>query len=346
MKNPTLDEQKIEKELALVDTEKSKQIKKWFSPMIAMLEAMESEYEEIINMEMTPETSSKARELRLRIRDVRTQADKVRKNEKQKYLVAGNAIQGVYNVLLYAVTEKEEKLKDIEEFQKRQEEARLKALQEERERILYDLDVENVRSLDLSGMTDDVWETYLAGVQAKYNEKKQKEEEERKAAEIAQKKRELFEKRKVELMKWAQFRPFDLLTPETDDQEYQIIVETMKFREEKWNEEQLRIKQENEQLRKEKIEAEKKLEEERKKLESEKKMNEIGKLFATHEGKVEKHPVTEEDITETSEAISDVELLQSGIDKLETLLNLSKNDKAVQAFEAAIGYLKLALMMI
>ena len=92
---------------------KAKELESLYKPMITMLSAMEQEYNDLVIQEITPEIEADAKSLRLRIAKVRINAEKAKTGAKAEYLRAGNAIQGAYNTLRYAVESKEEKLKEI-----------------------------------------------------------------------------------------------------------------------------------------------------------------------------------------------------------------------------------------
>ncbi len=189
-----MNELTISKELAGLEKSKAKQIEAVFAPMVKMLKEFEAVYDEIAALEINPDTCKKAKRLRLDIAKVRIDADKVRKEQKEEYLRAGNAIQGVYNILKFAVADKEEKLKDIETHYERIEEEKKKRLQAERELELVKYDVDG-SALALGAMNDLVWDNFLSGAKANHDaviaaEKKAEEdriEAERKAAEEREK---------------------------------------------------------------------------------------------------------------------------------------------------------------
>ena len=191
-----MNELMISKELAGLDKSKAKQIESVFAPMVKMLKEFEAVYDEIAALEINPDTCKKAKRLRLDIAKIRVNADKVRKIHKEEYLRAGNAIQGVYNILKFAVTDKEEKLKDIETHYERIEAEKAKRLQVERELEIAKYNVDG-STLFLGAMDDVVWINYLTGLKANHEaviaaEKKAEEERvetERKEAEEREKMR-------------------------------------------------------------------------------------------------------------------------------------------------------------
>lgn len=187
---------------------KAKQLKELFDPMMNNLVEVEKDFNKIVELEMKPETCVLAKRMRLDISKIRISADKVRKDQKAEYLRAGNAIQGIYNIIKLAVVSKEEKLKDIELHYERIEEEKKKQLQIDRQEELlkYESDGEFV---DLGNMPDDVWNNYFTGVKNNYEAVKEAErkteadriEAERKEAEEREKMRLENERLKVEAEK-------------------------------------------------------------------------------------------------------------------------------------------------
>lgn len=143
----------------------SEQIEAVFVPMVEMLKGFESAYNGIIEeaeQEISPKVVNDAKRVRLDISKVRIQTEKTRKSQKAEYLRAGNAIDGVANILKFAVMEKEEKLKEIEmhfELIKAEKKAVIQA-DRETELLKYDAEVEGI---DLADMPDNVWDKFLEG---------------------------------------------------------------------------------------------------------------------------------------------------------------------------------------
>jgi len=176
-------------ELELLPKEKSAVIRNTFAPMVTMLEGFEDQYKEVLKRaaeEITPEIVADAKRLRLDMSKVRTQTETLRKQEKAEYLRAGKAIDGVSNIVKWAVTDKETKLKEIETHFETIEKERLQELQDTRVKQIIKF-VPDAESRDLAGMADDVWDIYLTGAENQYQERI-------KAEEIAKKEREQAEK--------------------------------------------------------------------------------------------------------------------------------------------------------
>lgn len=164
-------------ELEVIEESKANQIRATFEPMAKMLTEFEESYNDIITeaeKEVTSEITLKAKRLRLDIGKVRIETEKLRKEQKEEYLRAGKAIDGVSNILKWAVSDKENKLKEIENHFEIQEQKRLERLQLDRAEKLSKY-VEDAYDRNLSAMDDDVWQAYL--------QTKKKEHEDRIAAE-------------------------------------------------------------------------------------------------------------------------------------------------------------------
>lgn len=243
-------------ELTGLPESKAQQIKEVFEPMVKMLESFESAYAELMEQEQSEEKSKKAKRLRLDISRVRIEADKVRKAQKEEYLRAGNAIQGVYNVLKFAVVDKEEKLKEVEEYYERIESEKIAKIHAERTEELAKYEADST-GLDLGKMPDEVWKNFLAGAKSNYENLKaaeRKAEEERLETE---RKEKVYQARRNDFAKYAQFGAFDLFDRDSTEDEMAVLLGKMKNAEADYNAEQAEIKSENERLRKEAEEKEK-----------------------------------------------------------------------------------------
>jgi len=248
---------KEEEQLKGLDPAKSAQIKKVFEPMVKMLEGFEGEFKKVTALEMSPDKCKQAKRLRLDIAKVRIEADKVRKIQKEEYLRAGNAIQGVFNILKFAVVDKEEKLKDIELYYEKLEAEKIRQLQADREKELLKYEVDG-STMDLGNMLPEVWTNFLAGTKSNYEavkEAERKAEEERIERE---RKQALYETRLKALLVFGELFDRTLLTLETTEEEYQAVLSDVKDAKLEYDKEQEKIRKENERLRIEKEKAEKK----------------------------------------------------------------------------------------
>jgi len=160
--------------------------------MVKMLKGFEKEYSEVVaeaDIEITKDVIAKAKRLRLDVRKVRTGADKVHKEVKSEALRWGKAIDGVKNILKYAVEDKEKKLEDIEKHFENIEAEKIAVLQRERESILIKYEVENAENMGLGEMTEEGWKYFEAGLRSTYEAKieaEKKAEKDRIATEKAE----------------------------------------------------------------------------------------------------------------------------------------------------------------
>ncbi|KKK63177.1 hypothetical protein LCGC14_2996900, partial [marine sediment metagenome] len=143
-------------ELSVIESSKAEQIKAVFVPMAEMLAEFEERFEDVLaeaQEEITKDVCSDAKVLRIAISKVRIAAEKARKEQKEEYLRAGKAIDGVSNILKWAVTDKENKLKEIEDHFELQETRRLEKLQVERvgKLLKYVEDAEDRNLLPVDG---------------------------------------------------------------------------------------------------------------------------------------------------------------------------------------------------
>jgi hypothetical protein len=164
---------------------KAAMIESAFAPMVDMLKAFEKEYNEIVSKEMNEYVCHDARTLRLKMVKVRTGAKEIHKAQKEEVLRVGRAIDGVKNILEFAVTDKEKKLEEIENHYVNLVKAEQEVLRNERAEKLrpYGYDIGNT---DLALMDANMFDAILVGAEKTYNDKiiaDKKAEEERIALE-------------------------------------------------------------------------------------------------------------------------------------------------------------------
>lgn len=241
-----MENQKIEitaPELAGVEKSKADQITKTFEPMAVMLQGFEERFDDVISESsegITTEVVKKAKRLRLDISKVRIETEKIRKDQKEEYLRAGKAIDGVSNILKWAVTDKENKLKEIENYFENLEKERLAQLQRDRVEILSEY-VDDADQRDLTKFEED---EFRALVQAKKKEKEDLIEAQRKAEEQRIKKEK-----------------------EAEEERERLRLENEKLKAEQ---EKIRVQQEQERLEREKEAEELRKKAEQERLEKEK----------------------------------------------------------------------------
>jgi len=303
---------KIENDDFGIEKSKAEQIKNTFEPMVIMLENFESDYNEIVKLaekETTIEVVNSAKRLRLDIGQIRIKTEKIRKAEKEEYLRAGKAIDGVSNILKWAIVEKEDKLKEIENYFKILEENRL-------------LDLQNKRAEKLIEYVSDAFERNLSNLQndefeALYKMKKQEFEDRIKSEKIA--KQDEIKKRKEEIKKQKEMQAENKRLKaekeqrEKEQKEKDEIARKEKERfelaeKEKRAKLELKLKAEKEQREKEQKEAFEK----NKKLEAEIKAKKEAEIKAKKEAEIKKENVLKASDTEKVQLLkNDFELLKN-----------------------------------
>lgn len=317
-------------ELLVIEKSKAEQIKATFEPMAEMLAEFEDAFNSIIiesQEGITKEVTEKARRLRIDIGRVRIETEKLRKEQKEEYLRAGKAIDGVSNILKWAVSDKENKLKEIENYFEIQEKKRRDELQKQRVEQLSPY-VDDATERILSEMDEDVWEAFLA--------KKKKEHEDRIDAEkkaeqerIERAKREAEERERIR-------KENERLKKEAEEREKLAKIEAAK-----------RAKEEAARLAKEKAERHAREEKERKereafeaKLRAEREARE--KIEREERAKREKLEAelrakaeAEQKAKEAEEARIQAELSKGDADKIKDLISDLENIKAKYSFKSA-----------
>lgn len=233
-----------------IEKSKAEQIKATFEPMAEMLAKFEGRYNKLMAIpleEITVDLTKEYKRLRLDIGRVRIDTGKAKDKAKEYLKLEDKAIMGIHNILVWAVKEKEDNLKERENYFEIQEQKRLKALQLERAEKLAPY-VEDAYERDLVKFADDEFEALLA--------MKKKEQEDRIAAEkkaeeerIAKEKAEAEERERIR-------KENEQLRKEAEERERQAKIEAEK-----------RAKEERE--RQAKAEAERKEREEKERKERE-----------------------------------------------------------------------------
>ena len=160
-------------ELEAIEESKAAQIKATFEPMAEMLQDIEDAFNGIVkeaSNEINEDVISRARRLDLDIGKIATKVEANRKDQKEEYLRAGKAIDGVSNIFKWAISDKRNKLKEIQNFFKLQEEERIEALQADRVAAISPY-IEDAEQRKFSDMADDVWEAYLAAKTKDFNDR-------------------------------------------------------------------------------------------------------------------------------------------------------------------------------
>lgn len=187
-------------ELQAIEKSRAKQIKDTFDPMVKMLTDFETSFNEILEESkkgITKEVTAKAKRCRLDIGKVRIETGKLKDKQKEYIKLEDKAIMGVHNILVFAVKEKEDKLKEIEDHFENLEKERIQKLQSDRAEKLSQY-VEDAFERNLSSMDEDVWNAYF---QTKKKEYEDRIEAEKKAEQerIQREKEEAEERERIRL---------------------------------------------------------------------------------------------------------------------------------------------------
>lgn len=175
---------------------RAEQIEKVFKPMHAVFHELDAEYKEIISIkEITTDVCERASDLRKRYVKVRTSAESAHKEAKANILIEGRAIDGLKNIIAYATTQNEDRLREIEEHFERIERERLAKLVQERSEALSKVGVDP-SIYKLEEMADDVYENLLEISTKAFEERREREAKEE-ADRIAKAKAEQEENERI-----------------------------------------------------------------------------------------------------------------------------------------------------
>jgi len=305
-------------ELATIDKSKAEQIRAVFAPMVAMLENFENAYNEVIQEaqnEINVNVIAKAKRVRLDIAKIRIAAEKARIEQKEEYLRAGKAIDGVNNILKWAVKGKEDNLEKIEKHFEIMEKERIERLQAERVEMISPY-LEDANERRLCDMEPDVWNAYFSAKKKEYDDRVEAERK----AELERIEREKKEAEERERMRIENER----LKKEAEERE-----RIAKIEQEKREKEELARKAKEEKERKEREEKER-LEREahEKQLEAERKERE---RIAKQLKEKEDHERRER---EAKEAREQAELNKGDAEKLNDLIAELESIKSKYTFKA------------
>lgn len=143
------------------------------------------------------ESIKQARETRLKLKNIRVEVEKKRKELKEGSLREGRAIEGMANLVKFVIVPVEEKLQKMEDIAKREAELKLRELVEDRTGKLQAFEVD-CQHFNLEDMSPEAFAALLASSEAGYIAKKKAEKEEidRIEAERKQKEKEAADKEK------------------------------------------------------------------------------------------------------------------------------------------------------
>lgn len=265
--------------------------------------------------EITKEVCEQARNIRLRYVKVRTLGDEIHTKIKANVLLRTKAIDGVRNIFKLKATEIETKLKDIELYFEKLEQAKKDKINAERELELSKY-VEDVSMYNYKEMTDEVFTSLVSSVKKVW----EAEQQAIKQAEEERIEREKAEKEEQERIRVENER----LKKEAEARERELEKERAE-QNKKFEAEQLKAKKEAEAREKIQIELKKKEEEEKRKKEEEQRKVEQERLAKLEAEKQARLAPDKDKLKLYAKMLSEVEIpeLQTEESK-QTLLEASK----------------------
>lgn len=227
------------------------QIHKAFAPFFQEAKSLEAEARALVVTSADQyEEMNRASDMRKALKRIRIDAEKTKKTLKEDVLLRGRAIDGMFNIIQFAIKPLEEHLEQQEKFAEllaEKEKAELKS-KREAELTQYGVDVTFIHVED---MPADVYENFLAKAKKEFDDKVEAE----KKAEADRLEKERLDK--VEMDRRLEFAPYSfLLVSEAPDfrgmrdHEFTAFMDGMKKAKASHDEEQERIKAENESLKK------------------------------------------------------------------------------------------------
>jgi len=241
-----------------LDLTTAQKIESSFLPKIVERNALVIVYDFLLTKEINPETCAEAKACRLKLVKVRTGIADIHKAEKAMALAYGKFCDAKKNAEILPVEQMEERLKDIELYYERIEEARIAQLKIDREALIAPYVEQMIPGLHAVG--EDTFQRLLAGEKLAFEQRKientaaeQKAKEEAKELEKLRKENEAAEQKAKE-----EAEKLEKLRKENEAAEQKAKEEAEKL----------------EKLRKENEAAEQKAKEEAEKLEKLRKENE------------------------------------------------------------------------
>ena len=251
-----------------LEESKAQQVSDMFKPMLDKMVALEDEYNGIVNLDISVDTCRRAKELRLKYVKVRTGTAEIHKGLKDFYLKGGRFVDAWKNAQLAASQGKENKLIEIEGYYENIEKEKIKKIAEERTNILSQYNFESIPE-NIGMMKDDIWSNFLSGIKTSYELEKAAEEKADKDRLELERKTQTFRSRKDSLIPFSMFGVIESLSLETTEDEFNKILKYGNEEKQKFDTEQLRVKEENDRLKKENETAELKRLNEEKKIQAE-----------------------------------------------------------------------------
>lgn len=197
-----------------------------------------------------------AREARLLLKDIRVDADKLRKELKEDSLRYGKAVQGIYNFIENLITPIEEHLLKQEKFVEIEEIRIKRELCDKRITELKPYEEFVPLGIDFGNMIEEDYQKFLNGVKLQLKDKiEQEKKEEQEKTELEQRKKKHID-REFKVRDYGRFFDWDSSHEETSDEDFEQLVQKAEKAKRSHLEQEEKQQKENELLRKEKEEKE------------------------------------------------------------------------------------------
>ena len=239
----------------VIEKTKGDYIKEKFQDFTQAIEEWSEKANAIVVTEETQkELMAEAKQGRLLLKSKRIEVEKVRKSLKEQSLSEGRLIDSIAKYLTGLIEPAEKHLELQEKFVEIQEQNKRIQLKAERTELLQPYkDVIDPNSIQLDLITDEAFTTILNGAKFAQDNKKAEAlrvEEERKETE---RKNGLFQERRLQIVEYKQFYDANkdlFLTIDSEQNDFDSLMEDLRFRKNEYLKAQAKIAKENEALKK------------------------------------------------------------------------------------------------
>jgi hypothetical protein len=284
-------------ENGLIEKSKADYIKEKFQDFTSTIEEWSDKANAIVVSDETQtEIMTQAREGRLLLKAKRIEVEKVRKSLKEQSLNEGRLIDSVAKYLTGLIEPAEKHLELQEKFIEINEQNKRIQLKIDRTKLLQPYkDVIDPDSIQLDLITEEAFTTILNGAKFALDNKKAEKERADKEREENEIKQKLFQHRSLQIARYKTYWDSDkdiILTPETTETNFNILLKNLINREEEEVSRQQAIIKENDRLKKQSENQKKQIKE----LKTIKKIDEKSNI-------VTQLTITKKEIKETSDFI-------------------------------------------
>lgn len=159
-----------------IEESKAAEMTSGLTQILAERNILAEQYSQAITLELIPENLQTFKDLRLRIRDNRTKGiESWHKVNKEFYLRGGQFVDAIKRKESAENERMEDALMECEKHFENLEKQRIAELQASREGQLMAYEVENLQTLQLGTMSNDVFDAFLQASKNKYEAKKEAE---------------------------------------------------------------------------------------------------------------------------------------------------------------------------